>query len=49
MDNSNKVILDNGSGVIKAGFCCREVDTPDIKFPAIVGRPREGMDTIDKS
>eukprot|EP00920_Eleutheroschizon_duboscqi_P035477 GHVT01085731.1.p1 GENE.GHVT01085731.1~~GHVT01085731.1.p1 ORF type:complete len:384 (-),score=102.88 GHVT01085731.1:868-1890(-) len=32
------IIIDNGSGYIKAGLQCEEL--PSLKFPAVVGRPR---------
>ncbi|XP_017044659.1 actin-like protein 53D [Drosophila ficusphila] len=32
------VVIDNGSGVCKAGFSTR--DTPQVVFPSIVGKPR---------
>ena len=32
------IVIDNGSGTIKAGFAGDNV--PFIKFPAIIGRPR---------
>ena len=31
------IVIDNGSGVIKAGFA--EENEPSIKFPSIVGVP----------
>ncbi|KAH8345544.1 hypothetical protein KR084_008903 [Drosophila pseudotakahashii] len=40
-DNSSHqtaVVIDNGSGVCKAGFSAE--DTPRVVFPSIVGRPR---------
>jgi actin beta/gamma 1 len=40
--SDKNVIIDNGSGVIKAGFSGD--NAPSIKFPSIVGRPRgKGM------
>jgi len=38
------VVLDNGSGMVKAGFAGE--DAPQCVFPAIVGRPRPGTVTI---
>jgi len=38
------VVLDNGSGMVKAGFAGE--DAPQCVFPAIVGRPRAGTVTI---
>jgi actin-related protein len=32
------VVIDNGSGMVKAGFAGEE--TPRCVFPAIVGRPK---------
>jgi actin-related protein len=32
------IVIDNGSGVIKAGFAGERL--PSIKFPSIVGVPR---------
>jgi actin-related protein len=34
------VVIDNGSGVLKAGMSGK--DKPSVKFPAIVGFPRGG-------
>lgn len=36
--SSNTIVIDNGSGVIKAGFAGE--DAPVSKFPSIVGRPK---------
>ena len=38
MDTNNAVVIDNGSGVIKAGLAGQA--GPSIKFPSIVGYPR---------
>merc|ERR1711981_1534584 len=38
------VVLDNGSGMVKAGFAGEEA--PQCVFPAIVGRPRKEMGTM---
>jgi len=35
---SKNIVIDNGSGVIKAGFS--EENAPSVKFPSIVGVPR---------
>jgi centractin len=32
------IVIDNGSGVIKAGFAGE--DSPSVYFPSIVGRPK---------
>jgi actin-related protein len=37
-DYDTVVVLDNGSGKIKAGFCGEEY--PQCVFPSIVGRPK---------
>ena len=37
-DDVAAVVLDNGSGMCKAGFA--EDDAPMAVFPAVVGRPR---------
>ncbi|XP_034654005.1 actin-like protein 53D [Drosophila subobscura] len=43
--NHQSVIIDNGSGVCKAGFCS---DTkPRVVFPAVVGRPRHQNVLLD--
>ena len=34
------IIIDNGSGMIKAGFAGE--DAPRAEFPSIVGRPKYG-------
>merc|ERR1712086_843852 len=38
MADEKNIIIDNGSGVIKAGFAGD--NQPSVKFPSIVGRPR---------
>merc|ERR1712167_417803 len=38
MADEKNIIIDNGSGVIKAGFSGD--NQPSVKFPSIVGRPR---------
>jgi len=43
-DDNLTVVLDNGSGMVKAGFAGEE--TPQCVFPAIVGRPRRGMEIM---
>ena len=37
-DQLNPIVIDNGSGMVKAGFASE--DAPRTVFPAIVGRPR---------
>jgi hypothetical protein len=37
-DQLNPVVIDNGSGMVKAGFAGE--DAPRTVFPAVVGRPR---------
>eukprot|EP01062_Namystynia_karyoxenos_P041632 TRINITY_DN3034_c2_g1_i1.p1 TRINITY_DN3034_c2_g1~~TRINITY_DN3034_c2_g1_i1.p1 ORF type:complete len:415 (+),score=157.01 TRINITY_DN3034_c2_g1_i1:85-1245(+) len=39
-EDNPAVVLDNGSGMMKAGLAGRE--QPDAWFPAVVGRPRKG-------
>ncbi|CAF3090054.1 unnamed protein product, partial [Rotaria sp. Silwood2] len=36
-DELNAIVIDNGSGMVKAGFCGE--DAPRAVFPAVVGRP----------
>ncbi|CAF5172346.1 unnamed protein product, partial [Rotaria magnacalcarata] len=36
-DELNAIVIDNGSGMVKAGFCGE--DAPRAVFPAAVGRP----------
>jgi len=43
-DENPVVVLDNGSGMVKAGFAGEEA--PAVVFPAIVGRPRKEMGTM---
>lgn len=38
MSDQKSIVIDNGSGVIKAGFSGD--NQPSIKFPSIVGVPR---------
>mgnify|MGYP000093099057 FL=1 len=38
MADEKNIIIDNGSGMIKAGFAGD--NQPSVKFPSIVGRPR---------
>ena len=48
MEN-HAVIIDNGSGMLKAGFSGEE--TPRTVFPQLIGKPRqetEILDTLDK-
>lgn len=42
MENPH-IVIDNGSGVLKGGFAGE--NTPNVKFPAIVGRARGGAVT----
>jgi actin-related protein len=37
-DGAKTVIIDNGSGMMKAGFAGEEA--PNAVFPAVVGRPK---------
>jgi actin-related protein len=37
-DSGSNIVLDNGSGVIKAGMSGE--GTPSVKFPSIVGKPK---------
>jgi len=42
MDSEDKtIIIDNGSGMIKAGFSGEEA--PKAVFPTIIGRPKQSM------
>lgn len=41
---SENIVIDNGSGVIKAGFAGE--NQPSVKFPSIVGVPRSGQGMI---
>jgi len=43
-EESLVVVLDNGSGMVKAGFAGEEA--PQCVFPAIVGRPREATGSM---
>ncbi len=38
-NEQNAVVIDNGSGICKAGIAGD--DNPSASFPAIVGRPRQ--------
>jgi actin-related protein len=38
MSEQQTIIIDNGSGMVKAGFAGE--DAPRAVFPAIVGRPK---------
>lgn len=40
MSEQQTIIIDNGSGMVKAGFAGE--DAPRAVFPAIVGRPKHG-------
>merc|ERR1711981_437793 len=45
MDGDAKpIVIDNGSGVLKAGFCGK--NQPEVKFPSIVGVPRTDKQMI---
>jgi len=41
---SNNIVIDNGSGYIKAGISGE--NQPSVKFPSIVGRPRTAQQMI---
>jgi len=41
---SQHIVIDNGSGVIKAGFSGE--NQPSVKFPSVVGRPRSDKQMI---
>ena len=50
-DEQQVVVVDNGSGVVKAGFSGE--DAPRAIFPSIVGRPKNisvivGVETKDE-
>jgi actin len=42
--SEKSIVIDNGSGVIKAGFS--EDNQPNVKFPSIVGYPRSKQQMI---
>jgi len=42
--SEQNIVIDNGSGVIKAGFAGE--NQPSVKFPSIVGRPRTSQQMI---
>ena len=44
MSENQNIVIDNGSGVLKAGFAGD--NNPSVKFPAIVGRPRTDKQLI---
>jgi len=44
MSDNKSIVIDNGSGVIKAGFSGD--NTPSIKFPSIVGYPRSDKQMV---
>ena len=44
MSDNKSIVIDNGSGVIKAGFSGD--NTPSIKFPSIVGYPRNDKQMV---
>lgn len=37
-DEVQAIVIDNGSGICKAGFA--GLDAPKAAFPSIIGRPR---------
>jgi len=41
---SNNIVIDNGSGYIKAGMSGE--NQPSVKFPSIVGRPRSSQQMV---
>lgn len=43
-DETTALVIDNGSGMCKAGFAGD--DAPKAVFPAVVGRPRYQVRTI---
>ena len=43
-DDFTSVVIDNGSGMCKAGFAGD--DAPRAVFPAIIGRPRYDVRTL---
>jgi len=44
MSDNKSIVIDNGSGVIKAGFSGN--NAPDVKFPSIVGVPRSDKQMV---
>ena len=44
IDEFTPIILDNGSGMCKAGFAGE--DSPRTVFPSLVGRPRHQVGNI---
>jgi len=38
MSDAQNIVIDNGSGVIKAGMSGE--NQPSVKFPSIVGKPK---------
>jgi len=44
-DDMSAVIIDNGSGMTKAGFAGD--DAPRVVFPAITGRPRDMIEKVE--
>jgi centractin len=40
-EDSRVIVLDNGSGFIKAGFADEE--NPSCVFPSVVGRPKANL------
>jgi hypothetical protein len=43
-DEVSTLVIDNGSRMIKAGFCCDYCPLSD--FPSIVGRPKNRQQTL---
>ena len=41
METKKHIIIDNGSGTLKAGFVG---DDKPLKIPAVVGRPKDGTE-----
>lgn len=44
MDETLAIVIDNGSGMCKAGFSGDE--TPRAVFPAIIGRPKHRVNAL---
>ena len=43
---SNVIVIDNGSGVIRAGFAGEAI--PRLAIPTVVGRPKKSISRIDQ-
>lgn len=41
IDENTPVVCDNGTGMVKVGFCGE--DMPRHVFPSMIGRPRHAM------